>query len=95
MGKSVSTSHTEDQQRALNFLRARKQAYQATFPQNLATETVLADLAKFCRAGASTFDPNDRVSAMLEGRREVWLRISEHLNMSEDQLYNIYVLGVK
>jgi hypothetical protein len=28
--------------------------------------------------------------AVLEGRREVWLRITRHLNLTTEQLYAIY-----
>jgi hypothetical protein len=48
---------------------------------------VLADLAKFCRAHQSTFHPDTHVAARLDGRREVWLRITQHLNLTTDDLY--------
>ena len=50
------------------------------------TEVVLADLAKFCRANESTFHPDARVAANLDGRREVWLRIQEFLGLNADEL---------
>jgi hypothetical protein len=50
------------------------------------TQMVLADLAKFCRANRSTFHPDPHVAARLDGRREVWLRITQHLNLSTDDL---------
>lgn len=36
---------------------------------------VLADLNRFCRVNASAYDPDPRTHALLEGRREVALRI--------------------
>jgi hypothetical protein len=76
----------------LEFLRTRKTAYQLTFqvdqPANL---EVLIDLARFCRANESTVVSGDEVkSHMLAGRREVWLRIQQHLGLTPDQLFQLY-----
>lgn len=71
---------------AWNFLRNRKRSYLHTF-RTPAGEEVLRDLLKFCRANETTFHPDARVSAGLEGRREVWLRIQNHLNLSSEELY--------
>lgn len=73
----------------VNFLQWRRQQYLMTF-DNEAGKEVLADLAKFCRANETTFNPDPRVHAVLEGRREVWLRIASHLNLSDDELYELY-----
>lgn len=75
------------------FLHSRKQAYQITFQGGPECDRVLMDLAQFCRAGKSTFHPDPHVAAKLDGRREVWLRIADHLNMSVDDLYRIYGKG--
>ncbi len=72
----------------LESLRARQQAYQQVF-SNTSAKLVLEDLARFCRANTTTFDPNDRVHAALEGKREVWLRIHSHLNLSVEELFNL------
>tara|TARA_R110000751_G_scaffold2075_7_gene11218 strand:+ start:4879 stop:5118 length:240 start_codon:yes stop_codon:yes gene_type:complete len=69
----------------IDFLRHRGQAYSRLF-QGVHAEVVLADLAKFCRANESTFSPDPRAEGILQGRREVWLRISKHLNLTEDEL---------
>lgn len=53
-------------------------------------EVVLKDLARFCRAHESTFHPDARTQALLEGRREVWLRLQHHLKLSPDQLWEHY-----
>lgn len=68
----------------LDFLRHRRQAYQLTFGSPIG-QTVLEDLAKFCRANETCFHPNSRVNAALEGRREVWLRIQTMLNLTAEQ----------
>lgn len=71
------------------FLTSRKQQYQRTF-SGVNGEAVLEDLARFCRANETTFLPDARASAVLEGRREVWLRIQHHLNLSPDQLVALF-----
>ncbi len=63
--------------------------YQATFlgpdgKPHPAAQEVLADLAAFCRADASTFDDDPRRHALLEGRREVWLRIARGLRLDKE-----------
>jgi hypothetical protein len=55
-------------------------------------KSMLDDLREFCRADSScsTFDRNGtydtHASAILEGRREVWLRITSILNLSDEAL---------
>jgi hypothetical protein len=72
------------------YLVRRQQAYRSCLPvEGQMTKIVLADLAKFCRANQSTFHPDPHVAARLDGRREVWLRISQHLNLSTDDLYDV------
>jgi hypothetical protein len=75
--------------KALDFLRVRRMAYVKTFQGPLADE-VLKDLAKFCRAHESTFNPDGRAHALMEGRREVWLRIQNHLQLTDEQLWERY-----
>ena len=70
-------------------LRERRYAYRQTFTGPLA-ETVLKDLTRFCRAHESTFHTDARAHAVAEGRREVWLRIQNHLNLSPEQLWSLY-----
>lgn len=74
----------------VDFLRTRKQAYNITFnKESQSANKVLKDLAKFCRANTSTFNPDPRIAAMLDGRREVFLRITQHLHLSVEQLLKI------
>lgn len=70
-----------------DFLRSRLQDYRYVFKSQQGIR-VLDDLAKFCRAHESTFDNDPRVEGILQGRREVWLRIARHLNMTEDELWS-------
>lgn len=75
--------------RTYEWLNARKRAYCLVFKTPAGME-ILVDLAKFCRADATTFDPDPRIHAALEGRREVWLRIQQHLNLTTEQCYALY-----
>jgi hypothetical protein len=75
--------------KARRFLGERRYAYRTTFKGPVA-EIVLKDLATFCHAQASTFHPNDRAHVLAEGHREVWLRISAHLNLSEAECWKLF-----
>jgi hypothetical protein len=78
-------------QELMGHLFNRKLSYKRVFnKESQDTKTVIADLAKFCRANQSTFHTDERTHALLEGRREVWLRIQQHLNMSEEELWALY-----
>lgn len=75
---------------ALNFFKRRKQAYQL-FKNTQEGTTFLADLARFCRANETCVVPNDRDKTLvLEGRREVWLRIQNHFGLSPEELLRLY-----
>lgn len=76
----------------LNFLKHRKRNYQRVFNGQDA-EYVMQDLARFCRAEKSCFHTDARTQALLEGRREVWLRIKHHLDLTEEELKEIYTKG--
>ena len=79
----------------------RTQAYRRAFQKHddgtfgLDGQRVLADLAKFCRARKPTtvVGRNGQVdpiaTALAEGRREVWLRISEMLHLDERTIVNL------
>lgn len=77
--------------RTMEYLVQRQRAYRSTYnPKDRADLVVLKDLAKFCRANESTFHEDHRIHARLEGRREVWLRIQQHLNLPPDQLWKLF-----
>lgn len=73
----------------LEFLKQRRAAYQQVFGTP-AGQMVLEDLAVFCRAGSSCFHADPRIHAALEGRREVWLRIDDHINLTSGELYDLF-----
>lgn len=69
--------------------RRKRAAYRAVFGSP-AGQIVLADLMDFCRATDTCFHDDPRKHAMLEGRREVWLRVEHHLQLPPEQLYAIF-----
>ena len=71
-----------------DLLSRRKQSYKQVFG-GFHGKRVLADLARFCRATEATFDPDPRLSAYLDGRREVWLRIQQQLNLTDEEIYKL------
>lgn len=80
--------------KAQEYLGFRKQAYQQVFQvENRYAREVLEDLAKFCRAHETTFNPDPRAHALLEGRREAFLRIQQHLQLSNEDLWKLYGKG--
>ena len=71
------------------FLRQRRAAYAQTF-DTLPGKKVLADLRRFCRATTPTADvSNVNQTYLLEGRREVWLRILSHINLSDEEVVQL------
>lgn len=70
-------------------LRWRQPAYRKTF-DNPEGRKVLADLRRFCRATVPTADVNSvHTTYLLEGRREVWLRIMAHLELTDEDVYKL------
>lgn len=76
--------------KVLDFLRHRKRDYQLTF--NTPTgKLVLQDLSNFCRGNETCVVPGDVYRTfVLEGRREVLLRITQHLTLTSQQLMVLY-----
>jgi hypothetical protein len=75
-----------------DWLIGRQQSYQHTLRAPSA-HLMMRDLARFCRANQSCFDPDPRIHAAMEGRREVWNRIQEHLQLSHEELWRLYNPG--
>lgn len=72
-------------------MRERKTAYTLVFGQDTPqSKAVLADLRRFCRERESTFNPDARVHALLEGRREVVLRILDFVELDLESLVDKY-----
>lgn len=77
-------------QKAKNAREAVRLAYATVF-EGKHGELVLEDLIRFCRGDRSTFHENRAISDMLDGRREVLLRINDHTTLSFDELW--YKIG--
>lgn len=84
--------------RFVDRINRRRQAYRAVFTPGGEVspmgQLVLQDLARFCcahkptyRVGGDRIDPI--ASAVQEGRREVWLRIVEHLHLDDRFIVNL------
>ncbi len=75
------------------FLGDLKRAYQLTFNRSRACQLVLADLGDFTRAyhPNGTFDADPYQHARLEGRREVWQRIMNHIHLEDAKLMALYM----
>ena len=73
---------------ALGIFQTKQSAYRTVFGNGNtpAARKVLDDLMQFCRGNASTFRPDSREHALLEGRREVFQRILDYQNMSAEDL---------
>jgi hypothetical protein len=68
----------------------RQRIYREVFKKDsLPVQAVLKDLAKFCRAHTTTFHMDARAHALAEGRREVWLRIANHLELTSEELWSL------
>lgn len=79
---------------ARRLLRRRQEAYTRVFahgtPMDDDVAVVMTDLAAFCRGYTPTFHPDPRVHALLEGRREVFLRIMDFTRLDNDALFLKY-----
>jgi hypothetical protein len=82
-------------EKLLEILGDRQRAYQLAF-KDVAGEAVLADLAVFCREAETCLIPGDRDRTYaLEGRREVILRIRDHLKLTTTELLEKYTRPAK
>lgn len=77
---------------AIGFIRDRSKAYLLTFEtKQPANMMVLEDLARFCRANESCVIPGDRDKTLiLEGRREVWLRIMQMIHLTPEEQFMLF-----
>lgn len=94
--KNVPLVFKEQIEKVKNILFRRRMSYCQTFKigDPYAVE-VLIDLARFCRHHDTTFHADARIHAVLEGRREVFLRIVKHLKLDPDQFLQYYGKGIE
>jgi hypothetical protein len=81
--------------RRMALLRAR--SYRAVFKTeggifDRDREVVLADLRDFLFANKTTFHADPHEAGRRQGRREAWLRISQHLNLDEERVQKLVEL---
>lgn len=82
-------------EKLLEIFGDRQRAYQLAL-NTAAGKAVLLDLAIFCRANETCVIPGDRDRTyVLEGRREVYLRLMDHLNLTTDDLVQKYTRPAK
>lgn len=75
---------------ALQVFTDVKRAYELAFAPP-AGPAIMLDLKSFCRADETCVVPGDRDRTyVLEGRREVWLRINDYLTLSAEDLMKKY-----
>ena len=78
-------------EQAIEFQTSIKRAYQMAFNNPGSGEAVLLDLKPFCRAAETCVVPGSRdLTYVLEGRREVYLRIRDYLDLTPEQLVEKY-----
>lgn len=82
-------SFAEKVRHTLDFIFDRKRAYQLVF-RSPSGAIVLRDMAKFCRATSPPWGASPEETARYVGRNEVWHRIIEHLNLSPEELFQLY-----
>lgn len=93
--KGKPEKRIKEEQKILRRERIYKEVLNVESPQ---VQELLADLSKFCLANETTiqFDAQGRVDQnkilIAEGRREVWLRIQQHLNLTGPQLWELFTL---
>lgn len=90
---SSPPTETPNQDAALKHLIARQGAYKrfwAGKPIGDDLAIVHADMKMFCRGGTTPWDADPRIHALITGRYEVWLRIQQHVTMSEAELVEAY-----
>ena len=76
---------------AKRLLLGRSVSYTNVFnKESVASQHVLADLAKFCRANESCFSDDQRRHAVMEGRREVFLRIQHFTKLTNEEVWKLY-----
>jgi hypothetical protein len=81
----------KDVEERLKAIAGLKTDYQLVFGdadpiRGPAVRRVMLDLARFCRAGQTTWSEDARHHARLEGRRETWLHIDDWLRQPEEDL---------
>ena len=67
----------------------RLKNYYREFFKSRAGKAVLRDLAKVCHATTTTYNEDPREHAVAEGRRQIWLRIQNMINIPDAEIYEL------
>ena len=79
------------QEKARQFVSSRALAYRRTFPLTSPdARIVLGDLARFAHAHETPFRKDQRATDVLIGRQEMFLRIQQHLQMTDKELWEFF-----
>jgi len=70
-----------------DFVRV-KNAYRS-LKETRAGLVILRDLAKTCNAASTTFDKDPHKQSFNAGKRQVWLRIQNMINVPDDELWKM------
>lgn len=72
-------------------VRQLRSAYNLTFRTPSGTNYVLPDLSEFCHAQEpAPRDDSLFAQGRAAGRRDVWLRIQEHIHLTDEELVAVY-----
>lgn len=65
-----------------------KRSYREVF-SSPAGKRVLRDLAKACHAATTTFDENPNEQSRKEGKRQIFLRIQNMINVPDEEVWSL------
>lgn len=75
----------------LIFLGLRKRSYESVFGEaGAAGSEAMKDLARFCFAFETCSSPDLNLTLLKSARRDVWLRIQQHLHLQPEELAALY-----
>lgn len=64
-------------------------AYKRVFGKNPDSDLVVADLATYCKINDTTYSGSTEQMLIMEGRRQVYLRIFGHTNLDAKDVLNL------
>lgn len=94
VAEQVATDQLQsDEVAKQEYLRGRIGSYVRLFNNKAIAgdaKAVLADLKRYCRGGQTPWADDARLHALLTGRNEVYTRISQHMTMTFEELWELY-----
>lgn len=80
---------------ALQKLGFRQRAYQSAFAEGSPGHMVLVDLALYCKAFKTDEVQDPNTLMRMQGRRDVFFRIFDHLKLTPNELEAVYRTAVQ